>query len=421
MLHTEIAPGVGFTDVPGEKFKRNLLVVHLIVPAIREKANEHALLPHVLERRCAAIPDPLALSRRLFDLYGADLAAESYMAGPNRVFSIAISSLKNAYALAGEDLEGQTAELLCNLLFAPVLEGEAFGQKDVEIEREKQMDYLRSELNDKRSYCLRKARRALLGQSPLGIESAGYLEEMPQVTPASLYTAYRELVETASAEVICCGGQGEKLAKLLAGRFAALRRTPLAPAPRQAAAKPPTFYSGSEAMDTAQGKLCILSASGLIQNTHGEAVMRVANALLGGLPTSRLFTNVREKQSLCYYCASSYAAQHGTLTMDSGIDHKNAQRAAEAMLHELEAMQKEPVSKEELAAAHSALQNVFSASKDSPEALVNWVFGEFLRGSRQSLDTAAQEVAAVTAEEVQKALCAFTPAVEYRITQKEGA
>ncbi len=421
MLRKEIAPGAFLTQVQGEKFKRSLMVAHLVVPGKRESASALALLPHVLERRCAAIPDPLALSRHLFDLYGAECAAESFMVGPNRVLTVAVSCLKNRYALAGEDLEGACAELLCNLLFAPVLENGAFAEEDVAIEREKQVDYLRSEMNEKRSYCLRQARRALLGDSPLGLESAGYLDEMPAITPQKLFAAYTELLETAQLEVVCCGTEGETLEAQVQGRLQGLNRRPASPTGRMAAAKSPEFTHLSEAMETAQGKLCILATSGQVQDARGEAVMRVASALLGGLPSSRLFLNVREKQSLCYYCVSNYAAMQGVLTMDSGVDHKDAKRAAAAILHELETMQKTPVNAEELQAAHSALRNLFSASKDSPDALVSWVFNEQMRGSNRSLDEAMEMVLSVSAAEVQAALAGFSPALQYVITGKEGA
>ncbi len=416
MLRKEIGTGAYITSVPGEKFKRNLLVVHLVVPGAREKANELALLPHVLERRCAAIADPMVLSRKLFDLYGAELSAESYMAGQNRVLSLAVSGLKNEFALAGEDLESSYIELCCQMLFEPFLENGVFAGEDVDIERAKQVDYLKSELNDKRSYCLRQAGRALYGGTPLGIESAGYLGEMEKVTPESLYEAYTELLKTARIEVTCCGIAAEKAENTLLKHLEATVRTPLAPAMRTVVQTPATFETKSEAMDTAQGKLCIISTNGKKADARADAVMRLAGALLGGIPTSRLFMNVREKQSLCYYCACSYMPLRGTLTMDSGIDHKDALRAAEAMLHELAQMQKEPVTQAELAAAKLAIKNSFLAAKDSPDALAAWVFNEQLRESNLELDEAMALIESVSAKEVQEALAAFQPSLQYVLT-----
>ncbi len=420
MFRQEIGHGVYLTSVPGEKFKRNILVIHLVVPGDRNRANELALLPHVLERRCAAISDPMALSRRLFDLYGADLSAESYTAGANRVLTFAVSGLKNEYALANEDLESAYLELCCNMLFEPVLEDGVFATLDVDIERAKQIDFLRSELNDKRSYCLRQAGRILYGKTALGIESSGYLDEMEKVTPSSLYEAYEELVQTAQFEVICCGMDAKKVKAGIERYLNKRKRAPISPVARMVVKASHGFESKSESLDTAQGKLCMILTSGEQANARQDAVMRMASALLGGLPTSRLFMNVREKQSLCYYCTSSYTPLRGTITMDSGVEHKDAKRAAQAMLHELDCLQKEPVTESELAAAKLAIKNAFLAAKDNPDALVSWVFNEQLRETGLSLDEEMELIESVCAEEVRAALAAFTPAVQYVLTSKEG-
>ena len=53
-----------------------------------------------------------------------------------------------------------------------------------------------------------------------------------------------------------------------------------------------------------QAKLCMLFTTGEANpNPPSVSILRVAMSVLGGSATSRLFRNVREKQSLCYYIA----------------------------------------------------------------------------------------------------------------------
>ncbi|NLW79481.1 MAG: insulinase family protein [Ruminococcaceae bacterium] len=421
MQRYAIAPGAFLTEVPGDKFKRGKISIHLITPGSRENATPLALLPHVLDRRCAAIPDPTELARRLFALYGADLSSESYVVGANRVLSFSIAGLKDAYALGGENLTGQYLELLCNILFEPKLAAGVFEADDVAIEKDKQADFLRSEMNDKRGYCLRQTRRKLYGDSPLGIESAGYLEDIDPLTAAGIHADYQHLLQHAQVEVQVCGIDGQAAAQAVAWRLEKLPRTPLPLATAPPLGKPAEYKHYTEPMNTVQGKLCIVSTGAPLPDGKGEAVMRIASALYGGLPTSRLFMNVREKQSLCYYCAAAYGYYGGTLTVDSGVEHAMAARAAEAILKELEALQREPVGPEELAGAKSYMRSIMDAGKDSPDVLMNWAFNEWLRGTNRSLDEVLRLTGAVTAEEVRDALAAFSPAVEYVITGKEGA
>lgn len=420
MTRTEIAPGAFITELPGEKFKLCKVTVHLVTHGRRDNATALALLPHVLARRCEAVPDALKLPRLLFSLYGAELSCESSTAGANRVISISVGGLKNEYALGGEDLAGEYVKLLCNILFAPKLSGGVFEAEDVAIEKEKRADFLRSELNDKRSYCLRQARCKLYGSSPLGIESSGYLEDMDGITSKSLYTDYIELLRTAQIEVMVCGAGAEKVAGGVKSELVKLNRAPvpLAEAPVLPQAAALEYYS--EPLTTVQGKIAILCTSGVQPDARADAVARVASVLYGGLPTSRLFMNVREKESLCYYCSSEYDLFSGTLSINSGVEHDKTERAAEVILRELTRMQQQDVTQDELRAAKLYMRRSFSAIKNRLNLLMNWTHIEWLKGTRRTLDEMVDLVDSVTAAEVRTAIAAFTPAVEYVITEKKG-
>ncbi len=419
MNTTPLAPGAELITVPGEKFKNSTVVFNLVLPSERQTATALALLPSVLERRCEAIPSATALNRHLFDLYGASLRSDSFVLGPNRVLSLAVSGIKNDFALQGEDLAAEYLKLACRLLFEPKLADGVFESDDVAIEKGKLTDTLKSEMNNKRTYCLRQARRKLYGTSRLGIESKGYLDEVPSLTPQALHRVYQDFIEKATVYVMLCNVDEAAAKETVAAYLQPLNRQPVAPAKNEVVPQTGTFERYTEAMDTAQGKLCILLANGQDPTPQDQVVMRVANAVLGGLPSSRLFINVRELQSLCYYCASSYGAFNSIVSLDSGVDHEDAEKAAAAMLHELEQLQQQPVTEPELHAAHLALKNAYAAAQDNADALLNWAFLEHMRGSELTLSEMGERVGRVTADDVQSALATFTPQVQYLLTGKE--
>ncbi len=418
MERIQLAPGVFITEIKGEKFKRCKLLINLIVPSVRSEATVLAVLPHVLNRRCEAIPDATALSRKMFSLYGAELSSDSYTAGANRVLSIGVSGLKNEYALNGEDLAGEYLTLACNLLFAPKLSGGVFEVQDVEIEKEKQAEFLRSEINNKRSYCIRKARRKLYGDSPLGIESCGYAEDIQPITSKSLYESYRAILQNAQLEIYVCGMDAQSVAGRIKKELEGINRTPIALATATPLPKAHSAQLFEEEMDTAQGKLCIMLTSGQEMHPQTEAHMRLASALYGGLPTSRLFTDVREKQSLCYYCAAAPGPYGGTLTVDSGVDHKDADKASKAILHALKQIQEQGVSEGELQNGKSYLKSAYATMQDSADAMVSWVFNEWLRGTNRTVEQMVSYIEQTSAQQVQDVLSAYAPAVEYRIVGK---
>ena len=107
-----------------------------------------------------------------------------------------------------------------------------------------------------------------------------------------------------------------------------LRRAPEElPAPIAMPAEEPRSFE--EPLPTVQGKLCMLFTPGEPFAPQDLSALRVAVALLGGTPTSRLFQNVREKQSLCYYCAARHDTPKNVMFVQSGVETKDLDRTEE--------------------------------------------------------------------------------------------
>ncbi|MEG2930790.1 MAG: insulinase family protein, partial [Ruthenibacterium sp.] len=176
----------------------------------------------------------------------------------------------------------------------------------------------------------------------------------------------------------------------------------------------------TEVLDTVQGKLCLLFTAGEPVAEKDYAALRVATALLGGTPTSRLFMNVREKRSLCYYCAASGTARNGVLCIDSGVEHANAAAAREAVLEELAALQNGPMTQQELDETKRSLVCALESVEDTLSGVEGWYFSEICRDSAKSPRETIADINAVTAQEVGAALRRFSLSVEYLLT-KEGS
>ena len=121
MERKKLAPGVFITTLDAEKFNRCRITIHLRYPALRRSATDAAVLPLVLERGYAGCPDMTELSRKLARLYGADLGVDLSSAGPDRVLSADICGIKDAYALAGENLTDAYADIVFGTIFDPYL------------------------------------------------------------------------------------------------------------------------------------------------------------------------------------------------------------------------------------------------------------------------------------------------------------
>ncbi len=327
----QLAPQVYLNLLPAEKFNRCRFTVQLRYPARRDNATACALLPYLLERGYADYPDLTALSRRLAALYGASLSVNTSASGACRALTVSVDGIQQQFALRGEQLAQEYARLALGVMFRPALRGGMFDPAEVEIEKKQMAEELASEINDKRVYCLRQARRKFFGDDPAGIERQGYAEEVPGLTAHSVTEAWRWIVSCARVEIFCSGLNGEQAAEMVLAQLQDLERQPQ-PLPVSVPMPPCESLHFVEKMDMVQAKLCLLFTVEDFETGRDLPAMRLAMAVLGGSPTSRLFMNVREKQSLCYYCAASFNSIGGVMCIDSGIEPENARRAEEAIL-----------------------------------------------------------------------------------------
>ena len=108
-------------------------------------------------------------------------------------------------------------------------------------------------------------------------------------------------------------------------------------------------------------------------------LFQLVNAVLGGTVSSKLFLNVREKMSLCYYCSSAFSWASGALFIDSGVEPDNMDRAEEAIQAQLDAICQGDVTEEELSHAKLAMRNSLRSVADSLPAVENWYLFPCLR------------------------------------------
>ena len=416
MKRENLAPGVFLNTLDAQKFNRCRITIRFQYPACRETATASAVLPLVLERCCADYPDMTLLSRRLAKLYGADLSVDNSTNGANRVLTVSVTGIKDEFALEGEDLTAEYADLVFGVAFRPYLVNGLFDEEAVAIERGKLRQQLQAEVNDKRLYCVRQARRRFFGDSLAGVERDGYLEEVDGVTPRLLTQVYEEMLCKASIEVTAIGAKDETVRRLLLAALEGRKREWQAPLPGLFMPRQQPDHQ-VETMDMVQAKLCLLFTAGRCTGAQEIAASRLAMALYGGSVTSRLFLNVREKQSLCYYCSSSYTSVTGCMMVDSGVEPANAQKAEAAILKELAQLCDGPIADEEMEDCRRGLLSSLESVEDSLSGLEGWYFAEIARGGPVS--TPAQARAAleqVTKEQVRQVLRQFTLSVSYLLT-----
>lgn len=362
----ELLPGIWLQGVRTERFKSACLSLSLLRPLCRQEAALNALLPNVLLQGSARHGSLQDISQALDQLYGASMGPLVRKSGEIQTCGLYLSFLEDRYALAGDRILEPMLELLGEILLEPREEQGGFLPEFVEREKDNLVSTIESSLNDKRTYADYRMLRAMSRDDSFGVPRLGEIEDVKAITPQSLYRHYQRILATSRIEIFYAGSAdltllAGKLRQLLQAlpreSLAALRFSPL---PR----RPEPQYL-EETMALAQGKLSMGFTTGITPQDPRFPALMVCNALFGGGITCKLFQNVRERLSLCYYVSSMVYGTKGILTVSSGIDTANYDLAKDEILRQLAACQARDITPEELSAAQEAICSSLRTIPDS--------------------------------------------------------
>lgn len=396
----EISNGVYFSSIKDNRFKTMKISANIIVPLSQETASENALLCGVLSRSCKAYPDFTLLSKKLSSLYGADLATSVVKSGDCQVLRISASGLDDNYAFAGESISRELSSLLCSVIFEPNVSNNAFEEEEVEQERRQLLDLIDSEFNDKRIYANGQLIKNMCANEVFGMKRYGTPEKIKAVTPASLYFTWQNILKTARFEIIYIGdSSADKAQKVFADAFSDVQRSPSSLQTEVVKSSDDVKHI-VENMELSQSKLVMGFRTGTAIPDESVNATRLMCAILGGTASSKLFCNVREKQSLCYYCASRYDSHKGIMTIDSGVEGDNLEKAEKAILKEVEDMKNGIISDFEIEATKMAVINSFRTSNDTVSGIETWYANQLFNTSFKTVDEISAEINAVTKEDI---------------------
>ena len=402
MIQTiQLTPGVILRHYSDKRFKTAVLSVQFQRPLCREEAALNALLSAVLLRGTVKNPDMRSITARLDELYGAHISPLMRRIGDIQTIGLFLSCLEDRFALPGDRVLAPSLELLREILLEPKLVNGIFDPEFVESEKKNLIADIESELNDKRSYAAVQMLRSMCAGDSFALSLRGEKADVEAITAQSLYDHYQKVLRESPVELFFVGSaEAKQVAEYLMPLAQAIAVEPMV-LPAQTAlkltAEPREF---SETMDVNQGKLS-MGFTTPITNQHPDfASMQVFNALYGAGMTSKLFMNVREKLSLCYYAGSGYYGSKGIVTVSSGIDERNYETAKAEILHQLALTAAGEITPAELSAARQGIISGLRSVPDAPGALENFYGTASIAGMRYDLPGYIQAVSAVTADDV---------------------
>ena len=401
---SEIMSGVWLTHVRTDKFKTACLSVSLLTQLKRETAAMNALLPQVLRRGTARYGDMEAVSRRLDELYGAAIEPVVRRFGEIQSVGFFASVPEEDFLPAGADTLRGACELLGQLLCAPNTRGGLLLPQYVDSERDKLLEAIRARVNDKIGWTISRCIEEMCCGEDYAVDRLGDEESAEAIRYQKLTKQYRALLQSSPIEIFYCGRADKK-------RVESLLRDALATLPRgeidydigtdvrfNALESEPRRYV--EQMNVAQAKLVIGWRLGEAMEEPDPAALRVFADLFGGSAASKLFMNVREKLSLCYYASALCDRHKGLLLAYAGTEAARVEEAKDEILAQLAAIARGEISAEELSAAKADVHSALRAVLDSPGDLEGFTLSAVVSGAEYTPEELDELIEDVTAEQL---------------------
>jgi predicted Zn-dependent peptidase len=378
-----------------------------------ERSPATSLLFSTLKRGTARYPSLGRINERLDELYASSLVTRNSRCADRQVVGLATEFLDNRYLddPQAESIADGCVEMMAQMLLHPLTDEKGLLlPRLVESEKINLCDAIRAQQNHPRLWAALRLNAIMCDREPCGIPLHGTVEQIMSMPLERLQQIHREWLQESEIVFFYVGPlEPERVISMLRKRFSEF-------SPKEGYACPPTTVirradrvrEVTEEMAVSQGKLNLGFRTGITVKDEDYYAMSVANEIFGASPVSKLFMEVREKQSLCYSIGSSYDLYKGMMKVSCGIDPDARDTACEAILQQWDRMCAGDITDEEIDAAKRSLDNSYRTVEDNPHAIEGFYYGRLLENVDMTVEECRRGLVSVTREQIVRAASSVT-------------
>ena len=424
LLNKEIiSNGLGFTAMQSTKFKSSVLVFSVTVPLCAEYSINNVLLSGLLRRGTHSFPTMASLNKNLDELYGSYIEIRNSTLGNNLSLTVSAEVLDGKYVPDGTDVIGGVIDIISEIFLRPHFCEEAFDINVFEQEKKIFEDNVLAEKNNTRSYSIKRCMELMSEGVSLAPAHTELIPLIRSTSFADVKDYFVNVLARSPLNVFFIGSEDpeyirEKISQGFFKKDFTLthERIPLLPYSRK------EFSCICEKMAVSQGKLALGFSTGTLISSESDEyyTAMMFNEIFGGSPSSKLFLNVREKMSLCYFCSSSYSIYNGTVLVSCGIDPSKHELTKRAILDQLQQIREGNISESELAAARKSISNSYLQIYDSPFDIQAFYSGRRFFGVDDSIEKFIQKIMRVTKDQIKALANKVSLDAEFFVDGTEG-
>ena len=393
----ELSKGVRLHLCETDKFKSLTCKAFIQQDLKARDATSTALLPLLLRRGSQKFPSTLHIARELEDLYAAELGSDILKVGERQILEFYFQMVEPSLLPHGQKQLERGLRAFWEIFTEPQGPGHRFLDSYFDQEEDTLQQDLKGLINDKRSYALARFVSLMCADEAYGIYKYGALEDLPGLENEAVFGHYQRLLWQHPVDIFCVGPHLGDVAELFASLVPARPHDmELAKAKKVEVTETRSF---TETMDVNQAILVLGYRTNCSYLDDDYYALLVGNGILGGFAHSKLFVNVREKESLAYSVGSSMEGSKGLLTIIAGISTDEQEQALKIIKEQVLALQNGEISAEELEQTKRGLISAMTSINDNPEGIIDRNLIGLVEGELRTVDQVVEAIEKVEYED----------------------
>ncbi|MGG1574371.1 EF-P 5-aminopentanol modification-associated protein YfmF [Fictibacillus sp. NRS-1165] len=395
-------PGITLHTVETTKYKTTSLILQLKSPIVEEEVTKRALLPFVLQSGTERFPSSKELREALDSLYGATLGADLSKKGEYQVITLRIDVANEKFLSDNTPLLDRAFELLSDVLLKPAKQGNAFLSEIVQKEKRSLKQQIESIYDDKMRYANKRLIEEMFEDEPYRFNVYGSEKEVDAITPEILYDYYNKVIQEDEIHLYAVGDVSREVLKDLTAKHFVFPNAKTEPKRISATGKRRVDEVKEifEEQEVQQGKLHMGYRTYITYSDPDYLPLQIFNGVFGGFSHSKLFMNVREKESLAYYAASRFESHKGIIFVMSGIETNNYEKTVKIINEQLKEIQNGNITDAELDQTKAMIRNQILETVDDSTGLVEVLYHEVVSRHKRSIEEWLEGIENVTKEQV---------------------
>lgn len=396
-----IKEGIKFHKIKTNKFKTNLFAIFLNTELTRENVTKNALLTAVLRRGCRNLESQELISKELENMYGASFDCGIDKSGDYHTLKFYVEAINDEFLPEQENVEKKALELLISIVFNPYIQNETFKEEYVEQEKINLEQIIKGKIDNKGTYAVERCIEEIYKEKPYGLYKFGYIEDLKNITAKDLYDYYLELIKSCKIDIFASGDLDNEIVEIVKNNENIKKLNPrtFEIQTEDNKEKIENINKVEEKMDVTQGKLILgLDIMENEKNTNYKAM--VYNTILGVGANSKLFQNVREKESLAYTCGSNYVKRKNLILIRTGIEINNYEKALNSIKKQLDDIKNGIFTDEEIENAKNLIYATINNIEEEQDTEISYYFGQEMSNKDISIKEYKDEISRITREDI---------------------